>query len=75
MLSISTKKLFSLLRFLNFCPDFFGHVGKRFDKKAKVNFKIYDVINWETNKYNTHIAQHSRSKGNQTTKFDQLRRM
>ena len=22
---------------------FFGHIGKGFDKKPKVNFKIYDV--------------------------------
>ena len=27
------------------CPDFFVHVGERLDKKAKVNFKTYDVIN------------------------------
>ena len=26
------------------------------DKKAKVNFKIHDVTNWETNNHNT--AQH-----------------
>ena len=35
----------------------FGHVGKWFDKKAKVDFKIYDVTNWETNNCNTHIVQ------------------
>ena len=29
-----------------------------FDKKAKVNFKFYDITNWETNNYNTHIAQY-----------------
>ena len=28
-----------VLETINFCPDFFGHVGKRLDKKAKVNFK------------------------------------
>ena len=27
------------------CLDFFGHVEKRVDKKAKVNFKIYNVTN------------------------------
>ena len=27
-------------------------------KTAKVNFNIYDVINWETNNYNTHIGQY-----------------
>ena len=32
-------------RYLNFCPDLFGRVGKRHHLKAKVAFKIYDVIN------------------------------
>ena len=40
MLFISPGKLFSCLRYLNFCLDIFGQVGKRLDKKAKVNFKI-----------------------------------
>ena len=52
-----------------FCPDFFGHGEKRLDKKAKVYSKIYDVTNWETNSYNTHIAHISGSKDNQTMKF------
>ena len=26
--------------------------------KAMVNVKIYDVINWEANNYNTHITQY-----------------
>ena len=38
----------------------FGHVGKRLDKKARGNFKIYDDTNI------------SRSKDNQTMKFGQL---
>ena len=25
-----------------------GHVGKRHDRKTRVNFKIYDVASWET---------------------------
>ena len=33
--------LFSFFRYLNFCPDFFGQVGKQLDKKAKVFFNIY----------------------------------
>ena len=49
---------FLFLRYLNFCPDIFGHVRKRLDKKAKVNFKIYGVINWETNNCNSHVAQY-----------------
>ena len=36
----------------------FGYVEKRFDKKAKVNFKICDVSDWTPNKYNTNIAQY-----------------
>ena len=40
-------------RYLNFRPHFFGEIGKGLDKKAKVNFKIYGVIDWETNNYNT----------------------
>ena len=39
--SISSQNLFSFLRYFNFCPAFFGHVGKRMNKKAKVKFKIY----------------------------------
>ena len=38
-------KAISFLRYLYFSPGFFGYVGKRLDKKAKVNFKIYDVTN------------------------------
>ena len=45
MLFISSYQLFSFLRYLNVRPDFFGHEGKRLDKKAEVNFKIYDVTN------------------------------
>ena len=50
------KALF--LTYLNFCPEFFNHVEKWLSKKAKDNFKINDVINWETNNYNTHIPQY-----------------
>ena len=51
---------------------FFGNVGKQLDERAKVNCKIYDAINWETNNYNTHMCNISKSKGNQPTKFCQL---
>ena len=44
-------------------------VGKRLDQKAKVNFKICDVINWQKNDYNTYIAQWN--TGNQTMKFSE----
>ena len=58
MLFIPHKILFSFLKYLHFCPDVFGHVGKRLDKKAKVNFKVLPNI--------------SRSKSNQIMKFGQL---
>ena len=47
-----------VLKIFKFLSDFFGHVEKRLDKKAKVNFKTYDVISGETNYYNTHIVQY-----------------
>ena len=40
-------KPFLFLRYLNFCPAVFGHVWKWLDKKAKVNFKNYDVTDCE----------------------------
>ena len=50
------KALF-VLKIFTFLAWLFGHVGKRLDKKAKVNFKIYDVINRDANNYNnTDIA-------------------
>ena len=36
----------------------FGYVEKRLDKKARVNFKMYDVTCWTTNNYNIYIAQY-----------------
>ena len=50
------KALF-ILKIFKVLPWLFGHAGKQLDKKAKVNFKIYDVTYWETNDYNKHIAQ------------------
>ena len=51
------KAIFALeiFKFL-FCLS--DHAGKRLDRKAKVNFEIYDVINWVTDNYNTHIARY-----------------
>ena len=64
-------KKFSFLS-LNLCPNFFGPIKKRLAKNARVNFKMYDVTNCETNNYNINIAQFSKSKGNQTMKLGQL---
>ena len=67
-----TLKVLLFCRCLNFCHDFFGHREKWLDRKAKVNFKIYDVTNWETNNYIDILPNISRSKDNQRMKFGQL---
>ena len=60
------------LRYLDFCPDCFGYVGKWLDKKGRFRFSICDVIYWGT-KIKTHILPNiSRSTENQTMKFHQL---
>ena len=66
-------KLFSFLRYLIVCYDISGLVGKHLDKKPKVDFKIYDVMNWEANITAVHILPSiSRSKGNQAVKFNRI---
>ena len=52
-------------RYLNFCPRFFGNVGKWFD------LKIYDLTDFETNNCNTHNVQYF-MKLNQPMKIGQL---
>ena len=37
-------------KYFNFCPDFFDHLGKKLEKKAKTNLKIYGIISWEGKK-------------------------
>ena len=49
---------FFVLEIFKLFPWLFGYAGERFDKKAKVNFKIYDVTDWITNNYDRHIAQY-----------------
>ena len=39
-------------------PYFISSIGKRLDKKGKVNFKIYDVTMRSTENYNKHIPKH-----------------
>ena len=63
--------VFSFLRFLNFGPVFFGHIGKRVDKEVNVNFKIHGVINCKRNNCNI-LPNISRTKGNQAMTFGQL---
>ena len=41
----------------NFYHDLLSRPKKSVDKKTMVNFKAYDVMNWETNNYNTHYLK------------------
>ena len=58
------KGLF-ILDIFNFCTNFFVHVGKLVND-AMIYFKLYDVVDWQTSNYITHIAEYLRRKGNQT---------
>ena len=49
------KALF-VLEIFTFCHGFW-FLEKRLDKKAMVNCKSYDVIEWTTNNYNAQNAQ------------------
>ena len=51
------KALF-VLEIFNLMSLLFSHVENRLDKKVKVNFKIYYVIYWTVNNYNTYIVQY-----------------
>ena len=46
------------VKIFKFLSWFIGHVEIWPGKKAKVNFKIYDVTDWETNRYYTLNAQY-----------------
>ena len=52
-----TLKSLFVLKTLKYLCQVFGHIQTRTDLKAKISFKIYDVINWETNNYNIEITQ------------------
>ena len=43
---------------IKFLSWLFGLVEKQLDEKNKIYFKTCDVINWDTNNCNTHIAQY-----------------
>ena len=60
-------KVLFVLKIFNFCPDFFGHAGKR--------LVISNFMTSQTGKLivTIHILPNiSRSTGNQTTKFGHL---
>ena len=52
-----SKALF-VLKVLAFLSRLFWFCRKKLDKKATVKFNFYNVTNWTTNNYDTHIAQY-----------------
>ena len=62
---LTTAKMFNcfmlkssfVIKTLTFLSWFFGYMENRIDKKAKVNFKIYDVTDWAIND-SCNIAQY-----------------
>ena len=72
MLFISCWKIFSFLRHLRFCPNFFV-MQKHVLIRNLVSFKIYDVTQTGQQIITIHkLPNISRSKGNQTMKVCQL---
>ena len=51
------KALFVFEKFI-FLFLIFGYMEERLDKKAKVNFKIYDITDWTRNNYTRHVTQY-----------------
>ena len=65
------KALFVLEIITFWTTDFFGYVRKRLDKKARVNFKIYDITNWNKRIYNKHISK-SKGKSYETLSLNKM---
>ena len=62
-------KVISTLKIFKSCADFFGHVGRRLDKRAKVSFKIYDITKLVTNNFNTNFTEYLKKKMQSNIKF------
>ena len=71
MFFISSQKLFSFSRYLNFCLDFLVMQKNRLDEKDNYNFEIHNVTAWLT--ITIHILPNiSQIEGNQRMKFGHL---
>ena len=64
-----TLKALFVLEIFQFSFWIFGHVEKRRNKKAKVNFEIYDVTNWITNNFDIYIARYLKKWGQSDNEF------
>ena len=72
MFFISSRKPSSFSTYLNFCPDFFGHVGKRLNDKLRLISKSMRSQIGKKIVTVPILPIISRSKGIQTMKFSQL---
>ena len=55
------KALF-ILDIFKFLSKLFCFVEKQLDKKAMVNFKIYNVKDWRRTNYNIYTTQHLKNQ-------------
>ena len=62
-------KAFFVREVFTFLPWLFSYVEKWLDKKAMINFKIYDVTDWTTNNHITHISQYLVSSNCDSTAY------
>ena len=60
---------------LKYLSSLFGYVEKRLNEKAKVNFKIYDVTNWQQITAIHILSSISRNKSNQRMKLWSVNRI
>ena len=66
------SEVLSVLEIFIFLSWIFCYEEKRLDKKAMVNFKVYDVAELITNNYNKLLPNIFRSKSNKSMKLGQL---
>ena len=66
------SEVLSVLEIFTFLSWIFCYEEKRLDKKAMVNFKVYDVTELITNNYNKLLPNIFRSKSNKSMKLGQL---
>ena len=66
------SEVLSVLEIFTFLSWIFCYEEKRLDKKAMVNFKVYDVAELITNNYNKLLPNIFRSKSNKSMKLGQL---
>ena len=65
------KALFFLVIF-SFLHQLFGYLEKQIDKKAMINFKIYDMADLRKNNYNTYCRLYQEVKATRQCNLDRI---